>query len=47
MLNISDLHWDDARKQNLHAGTSIDKANLLFAKIEDETIEKQILKLKS
>ncbi len=47
MLNISDLCWEDARKQNLHAGTSIDKANLLFAKIEDETIEKQILKLKS
>ena len=47
MLNISDLHWEDAAKQNLNAGSSINKANLLFAKIEDETIENQILKLKS
>ena len=47
MLNISDLHWEDATKQNLNAGSSINKANLLFAKIEDETIENQILKLKS
>ena len=47
MLNISDLYWEDATKQNLNAGSSINKANLLFAKIEDETIENQILKLKS
>lgn len=47
MLNISELQWEDATKQNLNSGASINKANLLFEKIEDETIENQILKLKS
>ena len=47
MLNISDLNWENANTQNLKSGNSINKANLLFTKIEDETIEKQILKLKS
>lgn len=47
MLNISDLNWENANTQNLKSGNSINKANLLFTKIEDETIENQILKLKS
>ncbi len=47
MLNISGLCWDDAKRENLHAGRSINKTNLLFTKIEDSEIEKQILKLNS
>ena len=47
MLNISDLNWEDASKNNLKGKSKINKANLLFPKIEDETIEIQILKLKS
>jgi len=47
MLNISDLNWEDASKNNLKGKSKINKARLLFSKIEDETIEIQILKLKS
>ena len=47
MLNISDLNWEDASKNNLKGKSKINKASLLFSKIEDETIEIQILKLKS
>ncbi|MBT3418060.1 MAG: methionine--tRNA ligase [Flavobacteriales bacterium] len=47
MLNISDLNWEDASKNNLKGKSKINKANLLFPKIEDETIEIQILKLNS
>ncbi|MGY8987501.1 MAG: methionine--tRNA ligase [Flavobacteriales bacterium] len=47
MLNISDLNWEDASKNNLKGKSKINKASLLFPKIEDETIEIQILKLKS
>ncbi|HSJ66286.1 MAG TPA: methionine--tRNA ligase [Anditalea sp.] len=46
MLNLSDLHWKDAGRQELLlAGAEIRKATLLFEKIEDETVEKQVNKL--
>ncbi len=47
MLNISDLNWEDASKNNLKGKSKINKSSLLFSKIEDEIIEIQILKLKS
>ncbi|MGY8989181.1 MAG: methionine--tRNA ligase [Flavobacteriales bacterium] len=47
MLNLTDLNWNDAKNYNLSIGKQINKAELLFSKIEDETIEKQIKKLKN
>ena len=47
MLNISNLNWEDAKNHNLKGGIKINAAHLLFAKIDDETIENQVLKLKS
>ncbi|MEJ6749050.1 MAG: methionine--tRNA ligase [Flavobacteriales bacterium] len=47
MLNISNLNWEDAKNHKMKGGIKINAANLLFAKIEDETIENQVLKLKS
>ena len=47
MLNISNLNWEDAKNHKLKGGIKINAAHLLFAKIEDETIENQVLKLKS
>ena len=47
MLNIYNLEWEDAKKHNLAEGHKINKAVLLFQKIEDEEIENQINKLKS
>jgi len=47
MLNISKLSWEEASHYNLKGGSVINKASLLFSKIEDEDIENQILKLKS
>ncbi len=45
-LNIEKLGWDLAGKPDLiDAGHTINKARLLFDKIEDEEIEKQIQKL--
>ncbi|MCK5170652.1 MAG: methionine--tRNA ligase subunit beta, partial [Bacteroidales bacterium] len=45
-LNIKKLNWDLAGKQDLiEVGHTINKAGLLFDKIEDEEIEKQIQKL--
>lgn len=47
MLNLNDVNWDDAKNYNLSIGKQINKAELLFSKIEDETIKKQIEKLKN
>ncbi len=47
MLNLSKLNWDDAKNNNLTTGKQINKATLLFTKIEDEKINEQISKLKS
>ena len=45
-LNIEKLDWDSAGKYDLiEVGHTINKAELLFEKIEDEEIEKQIQKL--
>ena len=47
MLNLGQLNWDDAKNYNLNTGKQINKATLLFTKIEDEKINKQIAKLKT
>ncbi|MDX2415743.1 MAG: methionine--tRNA ligase [Bacteroidales bacterium] len=45
-INIEPLHWDKAGDTSLlKAGHTINKPSLLFRKIEDEEIEKQINKL--
>jgi len=45
-LNIGDFGWDDAgRNDILPAGHTIQNPGLLFEKIEDDQIEKQIAKL--
>lgn len=45
-LNVNDLKWDQlGRVDLLEVGHELNKAGLLFAKIEDEAIEKQIEKL--
>lgn len=46
-LNPADFSWEDAGRQNLiKSGHQLGKAALLYQKIEDEPIEKQIEKLK-
>ena len=45
MLNIQKPSWKDAEGKILVAGTALGKAELLFPKIEDTEIEKQIQKL--
>jgi methionyl-tRNA synthetase len=45
-INTVDLEWEDAgRGDLLQAGHLLDEPSLLFAKIEDEAVEKQLLKL--
>ena len=45
MLNKQTAHWDEIN--DLHAGHQIGVSQLLFAKIEDDVIEKQLLSLKN
>ncbi|MFY0625936.1 MAG: methionine--tRNA ligase [Reichenbachiella sp.] len=46
MLNLSEYAWNDSgRSDLLLVGQNIEKATLLFEKIEDETVAKQIKKL--
>ena len=45
ILNLSNSSWDEARFENLSPGKKINKSQLLFSKIEDEVIEKQLQKL--
>jgi methionyl-tRNA synthetase len=45
MLNIEKLDWKELNKQILKAGHQLGEASLLFEKIEDDVIEKQIAKL--
>ncbi|MFP4091547.1 MAG: methionine--tRNA ligase, partial [Cyclobacteriaceae bacterium] len=46
MLNIEQISWQDASRTNLlPSGHQLNKAELLFEKIEDETVEKQVNKL--
>jgi methionyl-tRNA synthetase len=47
MLNVEgDLKWDDAGKKELPAGNNLGPAEILFTKIEDDVIQKEIDKLK-
>ena len=39
-------NWNDSGKENLKAGHQLNNAEILFPKIEDEIIEKQIEKIK-
>jgi methionyl-tRNA synthetase len=46
MLGIrEEIHWDDAADSSLPAGHSLREAQILFTKIEDEAIEKEMKKL--
>ncbi|MCW3788425.1 methionine--tRNA ligase [Plebeiibacterium sediminum] len=48
MINLSDVNWSDLGKTDLlKAGHVINKPELLFAKIEDETIQTQLDKLQA
>ena len=47
MLNLTNLNWSDAKNYSLSTGKQINKATLLFTKIEDEKINEQIAKLQS
>jgi methionyl-tRNA synthetase len=48
MLNIGNIQWDKAGEVNLlETGHSLGKAELLFAKVEDAEIEKQLQKLEN
>lgn len=44
-LNIGDLHWDEAGYDILKQGHKVLSGELMFTKIEDEEIERQIQKL--
>ena len=46
MLNADPINWTNSGKENLNAGHKLNNAEILFPKIEDEVIEKQIEKLK-
>ena len=45
MLNIKPVKWDEAGNANLKEEHQLNKAEILFTKIEDETINEQINKL--
>ncbi len=45
-LNNEELKWEDIKEEVLQSGHKINKPFLLFEKIEDEVVEKQINKLK-
>ncbi len=48
MINIESLRWEDLGKTDLlKPGDKVNKAELLFAKIEDETIQQQLDKLQA
>ena len=47
MLNSKPVEWVKCGSDNLSAGHSLNKSEILFAKIEDEIIEKQLSKLPS
>ncbi|MCF0210434.1 MAG: methionine--tRNA ligase [Bacteroidales bacterium] len=48
MLNLKPMHWFEAGKADLlSVGQAINPAELLFEKIEDETIQKQLDKLEA
>ena len=48
LLGIKDLHWSDAGRTDLLLGGSpVEKAELLFQKIEDSTVDAQVQKLEN
>ena len=47
MLNAKPVNWSECGKNNLSEGHKLNQAEILFPKIEDEIIEKQIEKLQS
>jgi methionyl-tRNA synthetase len=47
MLNAEESKWDDSCDENLKAGHQLNTSEILFKKIEDEVIEKQMDILKS
>jgi len=47
MLNIAPVHWDGITDQMLPEGHSLGKTVILFSKIEDSVIQKEIDKLNS
>lgn len=47
ILNSSPSGWDELGNENLKAGHTLNKTEIIFPKIEDDTIEKQIEKLGS
>ena len=47
MLNLEKIEWSVAKEDILIAGQQLEKPEIIFAKIEDKEIEKQIEKLKN
>jgi methionyl-tRNA synthetase len=47
MLNVELSGWDEAGKDNLKEGHLLNKSEIVFPKIEDDIIDKQIKKLSS
>ena len=45
MLNITENGWEQSTKQLLSANHQIEKASLLFDRIEDKQIESQLARL--
>ena len=45
MLNSSPVAWDQLGNENLKEGHKLNKTEIIFPKIEDEAIEKQIASL--
>ncbi len=47
MLNLQDISWDEVSQKDvlITSGHQIEKPELLFEKIDDETVEKQVQKL--
>ncbi len=45
MLNVEPEPWDESGKPGLQEGHQLNKAEIIFPKIEDEIIEKQMQKL--
>ncbi len=43
---LSDEHWSEAADLKLSSGHTLNKAHIVFKKIEDSTIEEELLKLK-
>jgi methionyl-tRNA synthetase len=46
MLNIDDLNWTDYSMELMQSGHTINQAQLLFSRVEDDIVEAQVEKLK-